>query len=154
MKNPLIRVAHVRFSPNGKTYPTRCDRQDIREGHEVEVLMRADSEDAYFMDGVVDSISHHRWNCSCRVVNLTSEVEYSITADGIFDRKVTVKSASVYSIADWRERKGRYYDSLPASARNEMREIYDAAAGEDGEDAYLGDGMWIRSDGTLEDEGR
>lgn len=154
MRTPLIRVAHVKFSPNGKAYPARCDRQDIFEGHVVEVLMRADSEDAYFLDGVVDSISHHRWNCSCRVVNLTSEVEYLISPDWIVERKVTLKSALVYSIADWRERKSRYYDSLPTSARNEMREIYSAVAAEDGEDAYLSDGIWIKPDGTLEDRGR
>lgn len=153
MKTPLIRVAHVKFSPNGTAYPTRCDRQDIREGHEVDVLMRADSENAYFMNGLVDSISHHRWSCSCRVANLTSEVEYSITADGMFDRKVTSKSSTVHSTADWLERKGRYYDSLPASARDEMREIYDAVAAEDGEDAYLGDGLWIKPDGDIEDRG-
>lgn len=154
MRTPLIRVAHVKFTPNGKAYPARCDRQDICEGHEVEVLMRADSEDAYFIDGVVDSISHHRWNCSCRVVNLTREVEYSISADWIVERKVTVTSAPVYSIADWRERKNRYYDSLPTSARDEMREIYNAVAADDGEDAYLSDGIWIKPDGTLEDRGR
>ena len=28
-----------------------------------------------------------------------------------------------------------------------MEDVYDAVSNGDGEDAYLGDGMWIRSDG-------
>lgn len=38
--------------------------------------------------------------------------------------------------------------------RNEMLDIYDACSGEDGEPAYLGDGMWITSDGRTHDWGR
>lgn len=151
-KNGLVRVAFIRFSPNGKAYPTRCDREDIREGDEVEVLMRANSADAYYIDGTVDSIAHHRWNCTCRVVNLASEVEYSITGDGMFHRKVKLPTAPIYSIADWREKKKQYYEGLSVSARSEMRHIYEATAGNDGEDAYLGDGVWIKPDGSLEDK--
>lgn len=150
-KNRLIRVAFVKLSPNGKAYPTRCEREDIGVGQEVEVLMRANSADAYYMDGTVDSIAYHRWNCTCRVVNLTSEVEYSIKDDGMFYRKVNLPAAPVYSIADWREKKKQYYESLSVSARSEMRDIYEAVAGNDGEDAYLNNGIWIKPDGSLDD---
>ncbi|MEZ5646020.1 MAG: hypothetical protein R3E94_03250 [Burkholderiaceae bacterium] len=150
----LVRVAFVRYSPQGKVYPALCDRRDIVEGNEVEVLMRAESKDAYYMNGVVDHIEFHRWNCTCRVENLTSEVEYSITDDGEFDRKVNLPSARIYDVADWLERKRGYYDTLSSSVRDEMQDIYHAAAGEDGEDAYLGDGVWIRPDGSLDDRGR
>lgn len=153
-KTKLIRVAFVKFSPNGKAYPTRCDREDICEGNEVEVLMRANSVDAYYMEGIVDSIAHHRWNCTCRVTNLTSEVEYSFTDDGMFHREVKLRTAPVYSITAWRENKKQYYESLPVSAKSEMREIYEAVAGSDGEEAYLGDGIWIKPDGSLDDRGR
>lgn len=150
-KNRLIRVAFVKYSPNGKAYPTRCDREDIREGDDVEVLMRANSADAYYIDGTVDSIELHCWNCTSRVVNLTSEVEYSITDDGMYHRKVKLQTASIHSIADWRAKKKQYYEGLSASARSEMRHIYEASVGNDGEDAYLGDGLWIKPDGSLED---
>lgn len=150
----LIRVAFVRFSPNGKAYPARCDRVDILCGHEVEVLMRAQSDNAYYMDGVVERVESHRWHCTCQVANLLSEVEYSISDDGHFHRKVNRASAKVYTISDWNERKSRYHESLPLSARDEMREIYEAAAGNDGEVAYLNDGMWITPDGDLDDRGR
>ncbi len=58
----------------------------------------------------------------------------------------------------WREQKLEYIRNLPQSsaceARNEMIEIYEAVSPGDDEDAYLGDGMWIRSDGSLDDRGR
>ena len=153
-KNKLIRVAFVKFAPNGNTYPTRCDRDDIYEGNEVEVLMRANSEDAYYIEGTVDSIEYHRWNCTCRVMNLTSEVEYSFTDDGIFHREVRLPIAQVYSTQAWNEKKKQYYASLPVSAQSEMRQIYEAVAGNHGKDANLGDGIWIKPDGSLDDRGR
>ena len=40
-------------------------------------------------------------------------------------------------------------------AHSELHEIYDAVAPDDsGEDAYLGDGVWISRDGSLSDRGR
>lgn len=150
----LTRVAFVRFSPNGKAYPTRCDRSDIVEGNEVEVLMRSESNGAYYMDGVVDRIEFHRWHCSCRVVNLLGEVEYTISDDGVFERHVNLASAKVYAVPDWSERKQGYYETLSSGARDEMRGIYDAVVGKDGEDAYLGDGMWITPEGDIDDRGR
>ena len=149
-----MRVAFVRYSPNGKAYPARCDRTDIVDGHEVEVLMRGQSEDAYYMEGVVERIEFQRWHCTCRVANLLSEVEYTISDEGMFDRKVNLASAKVYTVPDWNERKRGYYESLSSSVRDEMQDIYEAAAGNDGEDAYLGDGMWITPDGDLDDRGR
>lgn len=153
-KSKQVRVAHVRFSSTGKAYPTRCDREDIREGNEVEVLMRANSDASYYMEGIIDTISYHRWHCTCHVVNLISEVEYSITDDGMFDRKVNLPAAPVYSIADWKERKKGYNEGLSPDVRSEMRDIYEAVAGNDGENAYLSDGVWITPDGSLDDRGR
>lgn len=149
----LVRVAFVRFSPKGKAYPVRCDRADIHEEHEVEVLMRAESDDSYYMDGVVERIEFHRWHCTCRVANLVTEVEYTISAEGVFDRRQTVASGKVYAVPDWNERKRNYYYSLSSGVRDEMRDIYEAVAGNDGEDAYLGDGMWITPEGNLDDRG-
>ncbi len=40
------------------------------------------------------------------------------------------------------------------ASRNEMLDIYDACSDGDGGPAYLGDGMWISSDGGLHDWGR
>lgn len=57
-----------------------------------------------------------------------------------------------------KEQKAEYIRSLPkhaeSAARDEMREIYEAISLDDGEDAYLGDGIWISSDGSLDDRGR
>lgn len=40
------------------------------------------------------------------------------------------------------------------ASRSEMQDIYDACSDGDGGPAYLGDGMWISSDGGLHDWGR
>lgn len=46
-------------------------------------------------------------------------------------------------------------EQAESEARKELREIYEAVAPDDsGEDAYLGDGMWIGSDGSFKDLGR
>lgn len=150
----FVRLAFVRFSPNGKAYPTRCDRPDIVDGNEVEVLMRALSDGAYYMDGVVDRIEFHRWHCTCHVVNLLSEIEYTMSDEGVFERHVNLAPARVYAVSDWNERKRTYYEALPLGVRDEMRDIYEAIVGKDGEDAYLGDGMWITPEGDLDDRGR
>ena len=57
----------------------------------------------------------------------------------------------------WKEQKAKYIKSLPKSAskeaRDEMIEIYRGISCGDGEDAYLGDGIWISADGSLDDRG-
>lgn len=46
------------------------------------------------------------------------------------------------------------YGSDEVSASVELREIYDAVSSGDGEDAYLGDGVWIGADGSWSDRDR
>ena len=148
---PLIRVAFVKFSPQGKSYALRCNREDIDVGDNVEVLMHADSERTFYMEGVITAISRERWNCRSRVVNLISEVEYEIDADFNIIRTIKPCNASVESMVAWRARKRKYQDGLPQSHRAELRRIYEELAHEDGQPAYLGDGVWITPSGDLED---
>lgn len=58
----------------------------------------------------------------------------------------------------WLERFFEIYDSYHPGApesRKELREIYDAIATDDsGDHMYLGDGVWLGGDGSLEDRGR
>lgn len=54
---------------------------------------------------------------------------------------------------------GRTYgnNSIPRprnSSSGGGSELYDAICGEPGESAYLGDGVWVNSDGSMEDRGR
>jgi hypothetical protein len=147
-QNKLVRVAFVRFSPQGKSYPALCNRRDIVEGDQVAVLMSAESDRSYSMNGVIDYIELHRWHCTCRVECLVNEIEYSITKDGKLERNVDSPSPTVYEVAARNERKRAHYE-----ARNEMQALYEAVAGEEGEDAYLGDGVWIRPDGSFDDRG-
>lgn len=153
-RTKLIRVEFIRYSPNGNSYPAFCEHQDIGVWDEVEVLMRANSEKAYHMNGTIDQVEFHRWQCTCRVECLVSEVEYYINEDEEFDRRINAPSARIDDATDWTAKKNGCYSSPPQSARDEMREIYEAATGEDGEDAYLGDGVWITPDGKLDDRGR
>ena len=55
----------------------------------------------------------------------------------------------------WQKQKADYKRNLPKSpeiaARYEMREIYEDISSRDGENAYLGDGLWISADGSLKD---
>lgn len=152
----LNRIAFVKLSPLGKSYAMRCEREGFTVGDHVEVEMYAGTERSYFDDGVITSISFQRWNCSCHVVNHCDEVSYSVDTTNGFQliRRVDIKSRSNKSVEQWRQEKAPYFDGLPTSARDDMRAIYEAVAPEDGEDAYLGDGVWIRPDGSLDDSGR
>lgn len=117
--------------------------------------MYAGTERSYFNDGLITEIVFERWNCRCRVVNHRDEVTYSIDlANGFFwVRHVDLTKRQNKPLEQWRREKAPYVASLSASAQDEMRAIYEAVEVEDGEDAYLGDGMWIRADGSLEDRG-
>lgn len=118
--------------------------------------MYAGTERSYFDDGVITDTSFQRWDCSCHVVNHRNEVSYSIDTTNGFQliRRVDVTNRSNKSVEQWKQEKAPYLDALPASARDDMRAIYEAVAPEDGQDAYLGDGVWIRPDGSLDDCGR
>lgn len=41
-----------------------------------------------------------------------------------------------------------------AGRSNDMTDLYEAMSTGDGEDAYMGDGIWIKSDGSIYDKGR
>lgn len=155
-KTPFSRIAFVQLSPNGRSYPMRCTREDLVVGDHVEVEMYAGTERAYLDDGVITEITIQRWNCRCHVVNHRDEVSYSIDDTNGFQwvRHVDLTKRQKKPLEQWKREKAPYLNSLPASARDEMRAIYEAVEGEDGQDAYLGDGMWIKPDGSLEDRGR
>ncbi|MGG6261763.1 hypothetical protein ACQ259_16845 [Stutzerimonas stutzeri] len=155
-RKPLARVAFVQLYPQGKSYAMRCDREDLGVGDEVEVCMYAGTERAYFDTGLITDVSYQRWECSCHVVNHRDEVTYSISSENgfSFQRKVDVTARRQRTHSEREEERQIYLDSLTSQARDEMVEIYEAIAPEDGEDAYLGDGIWIRADGTMDDRGR
>lgn len=160
-RTPLARIAYVQFSPQGKSYPLACEREDIGPGDEVDVCMFVGTPKAFNMDGVVTSIAYERWECRSRVEYLTREVSYTLDENFVFTRTINVAPST--ATPDGRvvpldrlraERRKRYAGTLPKAHRTEMQDIYDAVAGEEGCDAYLGDGVWISPDGSLDDRGR
>lgn len=52
----------------------------------------------------------------------------------------------------WGEQKRRYKASLPQTAADEMRALYDVMAADDGEPVYLSDGVWLHADGSMHDD--
>ena len=90
-KTPMIRVATIKFSPQGKRYLARCDRRDIGVGDKVEVL----AHDGCYENAEVVGIQHERWHCTrINVVNLASEFEHRFCLDDDdFYLTRTVKSA-------------------------------------------------------------
>lgn len=66
---------------------------------------------------------------------------------------------NILSINEIREPQGVSWRETSANKQSNHGEysaldIYEAISIGDGEDAYLGDGMWISQDGTMEDRGR
>jgi hypothetical protein len=108
-RNKLNRIAFVQFSENGKIYPTQCERNDIGEGDQVEVLMRANSDDAYYLEGSIVGITQERWNCRSRVENLISEVKYVPSKEGFLDRKVDLSARKTPDFSNWKSQKSDYF---------------------------------------------
>lgn len=114
-KKPLQRIAFVRLTPQGKSYAMRCDRK-VTVGDEVEVLMHAGTDRAYYDDGVITAVSQKRWDCSCHVVNHVSEVTYSFDSEG-FTRNVDLASPKQQPLELWRAHKAPYLRLVPDSTR-------------------------------------
>lgn len=115
-RKPVQRVAYVRLTSQGKSYAMRCDRRDLDVGDEVEVLMHAESERAYYDDGVITAISWERWDCSCHVVNHVSEVTYSFDS-AEFTRTVDLTNRKRQPLESWRAQKAPYLRLVSDSTR-------------------------------------
>ena len=131
---PVQRIAYVRLSPQGKSYAMRCDRRDLIEGDAVEVLMHADSERAYYDDGLITGISHERWECSCHVVNHIHEVRYSFDSEG-FTREVDLDNRKPQSATSWRNQKAPYLRLVSDSAKSDRKGMHETIPPASAEDA-------------------
>lgn len=145
-RKPLKRIAFVRFAPNGSSYPTACPRSDLGVGDEVEVWMRAGQPDEHYLQGIITAVRRERWQCSCRTVNLASEVAYAWVRDpetGKMTRQRQVVRQPVaigHDACGYEDDDGDEYD---------LRDVYAACQHEDGADAYLGDGLYLTAGGRL-----
>lgn len=149
-KTPLQRIAFVKFTPQGKSYAMKCDRDDLVVGDEVEVLMYAGSTKECYSSGEITSVSHQRWNCSCHVLNHVCEVNLTFDNRGLV-RTIDYSNETKKKIQEWRAERD---NSSNVVDNSEMRDIYLSITPEIGEDAYLSDGLWITPDGTIKDRGR
>lgn len=129
---PVRRIAYVKLSPQGKSYAMQCERRDLIPGDEVEVLMYAGTERAYYDDGVITDIAHERWACSCHVVNHINEVKYSFDASG-FTREVVSLQRGTQTPETWRAHKEPYLRLVSDSTRSDRSELRAADATRDEE---------------------
>lgn len=153
---PIQRVAHVRLTPNGKSYPMRCDRSDLGVGDNVEVEMYAGTKRAYFDDGVITAVEWCRWDCRCHVRNHAEEVSYAVGNGDVdfISRSVDLSKRKFSFSHQGGSGLDTKFEQQWESACSHGDVIYDAICHEDGEDAYLGDGIWVRPDGSWDDRGR
>lgn len=131
-RRPVRRIAYVKLSPQGKSYAMQCERKDLNPGDEVEVLMYAGTERAYYDDGVITDITHERWDCSCHVVNHIDEVKYSFDASG-FSREVIALQRGTQTPEAWRAHKAPYLRLVSDSTRSDRSELRAADASSDKE---------------------
>lgn len=127
----MVRVAAIRFTPYGKSYVARCDREDIDVGSAVVVLMHAGKADEFLTDAIVTGIQYEPWHCSCQVLYRVEEAPRLAFGE---------LSPSTSNISE------------SAAAHNEMAELYECLTIEDGQDVYLSDGVWLSSEGSLQTE--
>lgn len=128
-KTPKQRIAFVRLSPQGKSYAMKCEREDLIVGDEVELLMYAGSSKEYFFSGEITLISHHRFNCSCHVLNHICEVSLSFDGDELI-RTVEHSVNTINKIEEWRAERGASSQTFIDSTKSEMKQIYQAIAPE------------------------
>lgn len=150
LSKPLQRIAFVRFTPKGKSYAMKCDREDLIVGDEVGVVMYAGTNKECHQSGEITSISYEHWNCSCVVLCHTCEIQISLEDDDIvfiIDRSDKSQAEIQKWRSDRKERNNINYDS-------DMKDVYTSIAPEIGDDVYLSDGMWLTPDGNIEDRGR
>ena len=114
----IQRIAYVKLTSQGKSYAMRCDREDLGVNDEVEVLMYAGTDRAYYDDGVITATSHERWDCSCHVVNHISEVEYSFNSNG-FARKLKLRCVQGPNVQHWHEHKAPYLRLVSDTTRSD-----------------------------------
>jgi hypothetical protein len=77
-KAPIRRIAFVKLTENGTSYPMRCDRLDILSDDRVHVICRFRNQREVCDYGIVTSITYQRWNCQSEVEMLASEASYEL----------------------------------------------------------------------------
>lgn len=68
------RIAHVRFTKSGRTYPVNCHRRDLRKG-DIVVVEMAREETVKVAE--LDSVEFLNWNCANSILGKRSEFQRS-----------------------------------------------------------------------------
>lgn len=82
---PRFQIAHVRFSPDGQTYPVNCDMPYLKAG--TRVMVRMFSTDNSLVEAEIVEMAESRGPCKNGVACLASdEAEYANGSFGVNDR--------------------------------------------------------------------
>lgn len=113
---------------------------------------KIDEEGKLFTDGG-EMVRNHYYDSDVHIHKLILDIASRLVTDTPIDEFYTSGHGK-----SWQEQRAEYYRNNPkaqeAADRNVMKQIYHATSSGDGEDAYLGDGVWISSSGSLDDRGR
>lgn len=77
------RVAHVRFTKSGRTYPVNCHRRDLNPGDIVVVEMAAEQT---LKVAQFDSLEHLNWRCSNTIICRRSELQRNDRGENVVVR--------------------------------------------------------------------
>ena len=79
------RIAHVRFTKSGRTYPVNCHRRDLRKGDIVVVEM---GKEEALKVAEFDNVEFLNWNCANSILGKRSEFQPSADGHHIIVREV------------------------------------------------------------------
>lgn len=74
-KQKIHRIAFIKFTEHGKSYPMQCDRDDLVVGDMV-LFIKPDGTGQCYYEGEITAIQYERWNCSGRVLSHLCDVNY------------------------------------------------------------------------------
>ena len=90
------RIAHVRFTKSGRTYPVNCHRRDLRKGDIVVVVM---GDEEALKVAEFDNIEFLNWNCANSILGKRSEFQRSADGDYTIVREVP-KGDTIETLGD------------------------------------------------------
>lgn len=113
---------------------------------------QADSKGKIYTDG--SRLIRNYYNESDVIIfEWILEIASRFIANAPLDKSMLAGQGKPWALGRARMIRNKFgYDESQASV--ELREIYNAVSNGDGEDAYLGDGVWIGADGSWYDRGR
>lgn len=113
-----------------------------------------DNGKLYTVEG--EMVRNYYWQSNVNVHHLILKVATQLSNNiPIDDELLTGQGRSINKQEDIAEEVEEFHCSIHNSTKwEDMTDLYEAMSTGDGQDAYMGDGIWIKSDGSIYDKGR